>query len=67
LGLPRNVNRLIIFSEYPDLSSRNYLEDTGKVVMVNSWDKVLELLEKAHRPGAKVAVYPNSDIQYGVI
>ncbi len=67
MKLPRNVNRLIIFSQYPDLSSRNYLEDTGKVVMVDSWDKVLELLEKAHRPGARVAVYPNSDIQYGVI
>jgi lactate racemase len=65
MKLPRNVNRLIIFTEYPDLSSRNYLEDSEKVVMVNSWDRVLELLVKSHRHAAKVVVYPDSDIQYG--
>jgi nickel-dependent lactate racemase len=62
---PANVDRLIIFSEYPELASRNYLEDTEKVVMASSWDRVLELLEKGHRGGKNVAVYPNSDIQYG--
>jgi nickel-dependent lactate racemase len=67
MSLPQNVSRLIIFSEYPDLASRAYLEDTEKMVMVDSWDRVLELLRKSYGPGAKVAVYPNSDIQYGVI
>ncbi len=61
---PENVNRLIIFSEYPELASLNYLEDTGKVVMVHDWDAVLKLLEESHGPGTKVAVYPNADIQY---
>jgi len=59
-----NVNRLIIYSEYPDLASRNYIEDTGQVVMMHDWADVLKLLEESHGPGTKVAVYPNADIQY---
>lgn len=61
---PSNVNRLIIFSEYPELSSKNYLEDTDRVVLVHRWDDVLKLLRENHGSGAQVAVYPNSDIQY---
>ncbi len=62
---PANVNRLIIFSEYPELASRNYLEDTGRVVMMDKWAEVLKMLQERHGAGTKVAVYPNSDIQYG--
>jgi lactate racemase len=61
---PANVNRLIIFSEYPELSARNYLEDTDKIVLVNKWDDVTKLLQASHGPGTKVAVYPSADIQY---
>jgi len=61
---PRNVNRLIIFSEYPELSSKNYLEDTDKVILMHDWSDVLKLLQKSHKSGAKVAVYPSADIQY---
>jgi len=61
---PANVNRLIVFSEYPELSSKNYLEDTDKVVLMHDWDDVLTLLKKNHRSGTKVAVYPDADIQY---
>ncbi len=61
---PSNVSRLIIFSEYPELSSKNYLEDTDRVILVHEWDDVLKLLRENHKSGAKVAVYPNADIQY---
>jgi nickel-dependent lactate racemase len=61
---PANINRLIIYSEYPELASRNYLEDTDNVVMMNDWDEVLKLLKAHHGPGTKVAIYPNADIQY---
>jgi nickel-dependent lactate racemase len=61
---PPHVNKLIVFSEYPELSSRRYLEDTEKVVMAYDWSDVLNLLEKGRGPKARVAVYPNSDIQY---
>lgn len=62
--LPPKVNRLIIYNEYPELASRRYLEDTEKVIMTDSWAEVLNLLKEKHGPGTKVAVYPNSDIQY---
>jgi nickel-dependent lactate racemase len=61
---PENVNRLIVFSEYPELASLNYLEDAGKVVMLDDWQEVLRLLGESHGAGTKVAVYPNADIQY---
>ena len=64
MKVPPNVNRLIIFSEYPEIASKNYLEDTDKVVMMHNWVDVLKLLKERHGPGAKVAVYPNADIQY---
>ncbi len=64
MKIPENVNRLIIYSEYPELASRNYLEDDGRVVMAHDWDDVLKLLEKSHGSGTKVAVYPNADMQY---
>jgi len=61
---PPNVNRLIIFSEYPELSSKNYLEDTDKVILMHDWDDVLKVLQESRKSGAQVAVYPNADIQY---
>ncbi len=61
---PPNVNRLIIFSEYPEFSSKNYLEDTDRVALVHNWNDVLKLLQERHGSGARVAVYPNADIQY---
>jgi len=64
MKVPEHVNRLIVFSEYPELSSRNYLEDSDKVLLVSDWNEVLKLLREKHGPGARVAVYPNADIQY---
>jgi nickel-dependent lactate racemase len=66
MKLPPNVDRLIIYNEYPELASRKYLEDTDKVVLMDDWAGVLKLLQAKHGKGAKVAVYPNSDIQYSV-
>jgi nickel-dependent lactate racemase len=64
MQVPPHVNRLIIFSEYPELASRNYLEDTDKVVLIHNWDDVLAMLKQNYGSNAKVAVYPNADIQY---
>jgi nickel-dependent lactate racemase len=61
---PPNVNHLIIFSEYPEIASKGYLEDTDKVLMLSRWDDVLLALQEYHGSDARVAVYPNSDIQY---
>ncbi len=59
-GLPRNVERLIIFSQYPDLTMYGYFAQPEKVKIVSDWGEVLRSLPSK----AKVAVYPNADIQY---
>ena len=62
--VPPNVKRLIFFNQYPELAARHYLEDTDRVVMLDDWAEVLKLLKQSHGKQAKVAVYPNADIQY---
>jgi nickel-dependent lactate racemase len=62
--VPPNVKRLIFFNEYPDLTVRHYLEDTDRVIMLDDWAEVLKLLKQSHGEHAKVAIYPNADIQY---
>ena len=64
IKVPPNVNRLIVFNEYPEIASKGYFEDIDKVLLMNRWDDVLRVLEESHRPNARVAVYPNADIQY---
>ncbi len=61
---PAHVGRLIVFSQYPELSSRNYLEASEKVVLMHEWADVLNLLKSRHGPQAQVAIYPAADIQY---
>jgi hypothetical protein len=62
--VPQNVNRVCIFSEYPDVTGRDYIEESDKVFFTNTWDKVLETCTYSGACGAQVAVYPNADIQY---
>jgi nickel-dependent lactate racemase len=64
MKVPENVKQLIIYNEYPELASRQYLEDTDRVIMTDDWAEVIRLLETQHGPGTKAAVYPNADIQY---
>ena len=62
--IPQYVNHLIIYSEYPDLAGRGYVEESDKVLFMNNWDDVLQTLQGFHGANAKVAVYPNAEIQY---
>ena len=61
--VPPHVNRLIVFSEYPDLASRSWFGESDKVIFRHSWDDVLELLS-SYKEDTKVTVYPNAEIQY---
>lgn len=61
---PDHINRLITLSEYPEISGQAYMGDSGNRVLVQSWDEALELLQESYGEDARVAVYPNSDIQY---
>jgi nickel-dependent lactate racemase len=61
--VPPHVNRLIVFSEYPDLASRSWFGESDRVIFRHKWNDVLELLA-SHKGDTKVAVYPNAEIQY---
>jgi nickel-dependent lactate racemase len=63
-GLADNIRRLIIYNEYPDLTIYGFFANPEKVQVISKWDEVLELLRKKYPGSAKVAVYPNADIQY---
>lgn len=62
--LPSQVNRLIVFTEYPDLQSRCWFGGKERALFLNRWDDVLNVLQGKNGDGASVAVYPNAEIQY---
>jgi len=64
--IPEHVNRLCIYSEYPDVAGRDYVEESDKVLFTDKWDEVLEALQDSNGNAARVAVYPSADIQYNV-
>ena len=61
-----HVNRLIFYTEYPEVTTKNWMEESDKILILYNWDEVLKVLQEAHGENAKVAVYPNSEIQYSV-
>ena len=58
------VIRTIVLTEYPDLSTKPMFSNVTHYV--RTWEEVLEILEERHGAEAKVAVYPNSEIQYSI-
>jgi nickel-dependent lactate racemase len=62
--IPANVNRLIIYTEYPDLAGRGYFGESDKIIYLNRWEDVVRTLEDTHGNNASVAVYPAAEIQY---
>lgn len=59
-----NINRVIIYSEYPEVRILDHFVEKDKVILTSNWSFIINLLEKSHKPDAKVAVYPSADIQY---
>jgi nickel-dependent lactate racemase len=62
--IPQHVNHAIVYSEYPDLAGQGYVEKSDKVLFMNEWSQVVQALREFHGDKAKVAVYPNAEIQY---
>ena len=62
--VPQNVDHVIIYSEYPDLAGRAYIEKSDKVLFMDNWGDVRRALEQFHPSGARVAVLPAAEIQY---
>ncbi|MBA7657715.1 hypothetical protein ES703_65656 [subsurface metagenome] len=66
MKIPEHVNRVIIYSEYPDITGGQYIEQSDKVLFLYKWDDVLQVLQETHGADTKVIVYPNAEIQYRV-
>jgi len=62
--IPRHVNHLIIYTEYPEGVARDYFQELDRVHFMHSWDDVLQALQESHGANATVTVFPNADIQY---
>ncbi len=62
--VPPNVNRLILYTEYPSKADLEWFECSPRVMLMSKWDDVLQTLVDAHGDTATVAVYPNADILY---
>ena len=64
--VPAHINRVFIFSEYPDVAGHNYIENSDKVFFTSNWDDMLEMIQASNDGMQKVAVYPSADIQYSL-
>ena len=59
-----NVNHLIVYTEYPDIVGRSYIEESDKIMPMSDWNEVARTLQEFHSDSARVVVYPNADISY---
>ena len=64
INLPEQVNHLIVFNEYPDLTITGCFAPEDKVLVIDNWDEVIRTLKQWHGDCSKVAIYPNAEIQY---
>jgi nickel-dependent lactate racemase len=62
--LPPQVERLIVFDEYKDLTSAGYFAPSEKVLILSEWGDVLRVVRERRGDGSKVAVYSSAEIQY---
>jgi nickel-dependent lactate racemase len=62
--MPPYLDRLIIYTEYPDVAGRGWVPQADNVLFLHKWDDVLQALQESHGADTRVAVYPNADIQY---
>ena len=59
-----HINKIIFYTEYPELRILDRFANRDKVLLTSDWEQVIQTLEKSHGAGTKVAVYPSADIQY---
>jgi len=62
-AIPEKVNRIIVYNEYPHPGS-DWFDLDERIIYCHWWPEVLQLLREKHGSNARVAVFPNADIQY---
>jgi nickel-dependent lactate racemase len=63
INIPANINKIIIFTEYPHPAS-NCFEENPKIFYSNHWDDIIRSLRSVHASGTKVGVIPDATNQY---
>ncbi len=64
LPIPPHVNRVIIYTEYPEIRMLDSYLEREKVTLLSNWNDVIKILQEIHGASAKVAVFPTAAIQY---
>ena len=62
--VPLNVNKVIIYTPYPDLANRDSYPVSEKVTFLHKWGEVLKVLEGDYPSAANVAIFPYAEMQY---
>ena len=62
--LPEGVRRMIVFSPFPERSSRRFFDLSDEQIYASTWEEVLDRLTQWHPNGARVVVYPDLTMQY---
>lgn len=61
---PDYVKNVLVFTQYPEESLRDYFEESEKVLFFSKWEELLSFLKERYPAEAFVAVYPSADIHY---
>jgi nickel-dependent lactate racemase len=64
LPVPDYLNSFIYFTKYPEWSSLQWFASSPRVMMLTKWEEVVARLKENHGDRARVAIYPNADVQY---
>lgn len=61
-AIPPEVNRIIVYNEYPDQACLDWIQESPRRILMSKWDDVITALKENHGEKASVAVYPSADI-----
>lgn len=62
--LPERVKRMIVLGPYMDRVGLDWLGPQDKIIIINSWPEIIDLLKQSHGGGTRVSVIPDATIQY---
>lgn len=63
-ALSKKVHKFIMLSPHKDKAGEGWLAPDGEITWVNTWDKVLAILNNDYPGKARIAVVPDGTIQY---
>jgi nickel-dependent lactate racemase len=63
-SLPERVKRMIAMGPYMDRAGLDWMGPQDQIIIINSWQEIIDLLKKSHGDGTKVSVIPDATIQY---